>query len=155
MIKTINRESGDQALVPEVLESVFNMWWPKLEQEIDEILSSYKSDDGEGVRTDRNLLEEILTISRSQMRAAQRQRVSPRAVFDIVTNFHGIIESISSARQLAGLTSEVTETVTALESVVRATMGAEHVEHMQALLEIVKGKCEEAAKSSEDDDLPF
>jgi hypothetical protein len=59
-LSMINQELGPLALAPNVLESVFEMWWPKLDKQIKELMSSHKQPTKKSSRTDRDILEEIL-----------------------------------------------------------------------------------------------
>jgi hypothetical protein len=66
VMKAINAELGDAALLPDVLNDVFEMWWPRLE----ELISTQLNDTPEHVfgqarRSDRELLEEVLSLTRS------------------------------------------------------------------------------------------
>lgn len=65
VVKMVNAELAELSLSPDVLDSVFEMWWPRLEAQIGEVL---KDDDenpeGEARRSDRELLEEVLGLTR-------------------------------------------------------------------------------------------
>lgn len=64
VIATINSQLGDAALESKVLDNVFEKWWPELEQKVKDILSRAPEDVSGEVRSDRELLEEILTLAR-------------------------------------------------------------------------------------------
>ncbi len=68
VLKMINTELGESGLAPEVLESVFEMWWPKLEEEISQQLENISVNAGDSIRSDRDMLEEILMLSRRNFR---------------------------------------------------------------------------------------
>ena len=63
LIKTINNSLGEQKLEDKVLDDVFEMWWPKLESKVTKILDDNKVENT-SVRSDRELLEEVLGIVR-------------------------------------------------------------------------------------------
>jgi lambda repressor-like predicted transcriptional regulator len=64
VIKTLNAECGEAALQPETLSDVVEMWCPKLEEEIAARLES-PAEAGEAARrSDRDLLEEVLELTR-------------------------------------------------------------------------------------------
>ena len=65
LTKTINSSLGDASLNSTVLESVFNKWWPELEENIKKILSKNQSNNEQEQRSDRELIEEILDLNRS------------------------------------------------------------------------------------------
>lgn len=64
LMQSVNSELGEIALAQEVLESVFNKWWPDLESKISEILAKKPEKKATDVRSERDLLEEILTLTR-------------------------------------------------------------------------------------------
>ena len=68
LIKTINAKLGDQKLDDTVLTNVFEMWWPRLNEKVEEILSRYNdigdASDSGSTRSEREILEEILELSR-------------------------------------------------------------------------------------------
>lgn len=63
LVRTINNSLGDSKLDDRIFDEVFEMWWPKLEMRINKILESNKVENTE-LRNDRELLEEILAITR-------------------------------------------------------------------------------------------
>lgn len=69
VLKMINGELGEQSLSSEVLASVYEMWWPKLQKDIQEEKNIAQIDDmSENIRTDRDMLEEILNLTRQVAR---------------------------------------------------------------------------------------
>lgn len=65
MLKAINSELGDLALAPDVLEKVFEMWWPNLEREVEGRVSAGAGNSRAARRSDRDLLEEVLSLTRN------------------------------------------------------------------------------------------
>ncbi len=65
LIKMINDQLGEAALDAETVDSVFEMWWPKLEKTVNDVMSKAKTDTKSAERSDRELLEEILNLTRS------------------------------------------------------------------------------------------
>ncbi|MBM4034335.1 MAG: toll/interleukin-1 receptor domain-containing protein [Planctomycetes bacterium] len=65
MLETMNRELGDGALAPKVLDAAFATWWPQLDRDVREILSRIVRPSRTQLRTDRELLEEILGLARA------------------------------------------------------------------------------------------
>lgn len=63
VIKMMNSELGETSLANDVLDSVFEMWWQKLEEKIQSELSLTKEPKSD-LRTERDLLEEILKLTR-------------------------------------------------------------------------------------------
>lgn len=64
VMKMINGELAEAALAPDVLESVFEMWWPKLEEQVARELEGIGDIDPEGRRPERDMLEEVLALTR-------------------------------------------------------------------------------------------
>lgn len=65
MLTMVNKQLGDDGLESKVLDLVFEKWWPDLEQKIQSLLSKVPESAPRAVRDERELLEEILTITRS------------------------------------------------------------------------------------------
>lgn len=63
VIKMINSELGDGALASDVLDNVFDMWWVKLDEKIQAELNTPKEKKAD-LRTERDLLEEVLKLTR-------------------------------------------------------------------------------------------
>ncbi|MBE2889639.1 toll/interleukin-1 receptor domain-containing protein [Geobacter anodireducens] len=85
LINTINNVAGDSKLDTVVLDSVFEMWWPKLDEQIADILANDGESKEEEKRSDRDILEEILELNRmNSTRNAHSTHVSRRAVGEIL-----------------------------------------------------------------------
>lgn len=65
VIKTINAQLGELALQSTVLDSVFEKWWPDLEEKVLKSLSKERKKSGNELRSDRELLEEVLKMTRT------------------------------------------------------------------------------------------
>lgn len=72
VMKMINAELSESALAPDVLDSVFEMWWPKLEEQIVGELEIADETEGEARRSERDLLEEVLALTRRSVRERER-----------------------------------------------------------------------------------
>lgn len=66
VIKMISAELKDNKLAQNILDDVFEMWWPKLESKIQTILSqiSTETSNDSATRPERDILEEILEHTR-------------------------------------------------------------------------------------------
>jgi hypothetical protein len=73
VIKMINGELGESALAAEVLEGVFGMWWPRLEEQVAEALENTEEEDTERRRSERDLIEEVLALTRGMARDRDRR----------------------------------------------------------------------------------
>ena len=65
VVATLNSELGETALSEGVINNVFEMWWPKLEEKIQAEMAVVAVGKRENVRTERSLLEEILLLTRT------------------------------------------------------------------------------------------
>lgn len=70
LLNTINNALGESRLDNEVLENIFETYWPRLNQSISEILGRSSSGKQPPLRSDRELLEEILSITRRTQQQA-------------------------------------------------------------------------------------
>lgn len=120
VISTINTQLGDAALGPKTLDTVFEKWWPDLDEKVKDVLSKAPKDTKEKVRGDRELLEEILTLARQipalgrsyhdsqvggtltynvdalEMASALLLVMTVDKAHDIVKDFYGIDDSLTS-----------------------------------------------------------
>ena len=85
LINTINSCIGEQKLSQKTLDAVFEKWWPDLENEIKGILDAIPPSD-EPIRSDREILEELLQLTRRGILhdPESRRSISPRAVRDFL-----------------------------------------------------------------------
>jgi len=109
VVRMMNGELGDQSLAPNVLDSVFEMWWPKLETSIAAELSKPEPSKPT-IRSERDLLEEVVALTRSLSRSS-RELISPAALFDLeerytvllaALNVDGIDDKIKDAARALG-----------------------------------------------------
>jgi hypothetical protein len=96
VIKMMNTELGDSGVAPDVLDGVFEMWWPKLEAQVDEVLQADKGQSGEARRSDRELLEEVLALSRRLSSERERRLEFDHPVWDDL--FSGLFELLRAVR---------------------------------------------------------
>lgn len=102
MMQSINDTGGDHALAKDTFDGVFDKWWPDLETAINKILADDDADHTE-IRSDRELLEEILLLSRSRTRAphvSETTNVPSALVSDLLKWLDQI--AISNARIVDG-----------------------------------------------------
>lgn len=82
VMKMVNSELGDTALSPDVLESVFEMWWPRLEEQVTNELEAEGEVDSEERRSERDLIEEVLALTRRLASDRERRPDFDHPVFD-------------------------------------------------------------------------
>jgi len=81
LFKTINSSAEGARLPDDVLQDVFTKWWPDLERDVHAILAENADRDTEPLRSERELLEEVLTLTRH---LSARVGPSPRIPFALV-----------------------------------------------------------------------
>jgi hypothetical protein len=82
LITTINGRLQDGKLAQKTLETVFEKWWPDLFDKVSAILDKEDAPD-EPIRSDRELLEEVLLLTRSANASSRSTSINPRALIDI------------------------------------------------------------------------
>lgn len=87
LVTVVNSKLGDNKLDSPVVNSVFDKWWPDLESQVKEILNEFGDSNDEPIRPDRELLEEVLELSRYIERNMRRQGISPEAVKDLLQGY--------------------------------------------------------------------
>lgn len=75
LIESINKEGGDSKLDSKILDKVFDMWWDRLENSVNRIMEGNSDSEEAPARPDRELLEEILELTR--LKSSQTIQQSP------------------------------------------------------------------------------
>ncbi|MEQ8263261.1 TIR domain-containing protein [Pseudohaliea sp.] len=87
LINAMNNAMGDARLPQKTLDTVYATWWPQLEEKIVAIMEADDDDNDEPpLRNDRELLEEILMLTRAASRRPL-SRVSQIAIKDLLRKF--------------------------------------------------------------------
>jgi hypothetical protein len=97
LVKTINDQGGEHKIGDQVRESVFDMWWPKLEAEISEILSKSQAAQQAVARPDRELLEEVLELTRHMSKISAEVRRPSFSTGAMVALMSALIETYDAA----------------------------------------------------------
>jgi TIR domain len=88
LLITVNNTGGESKLDSTVLNDVFEMWWPKLETKINEILKNHVESSPNTLRSEREILEEVLELTRINTKRFPRGReMSRNAVRRLIENF--------------------------------------------------------------------
>jgi hypothetical protein len=82
VMKMMNGELADATLAPDVLDNVFEMWWPKLEEQVAKELKKDNEGEGEARRPERDLLEEVLALTRRLASDRERRMDIDHPVWD-------------------------------------------------------------------------
>jgi len=96
VIKMMNAELGEAALPVDVLDNVFDMWWPSLKEQVDKVLVGRDESDDEARRPDRELLEEVLALTRRLASDRERRPDFEHPVWDDL--FRSVLEIARVAR---------------------------------------------------------
>lgn len=73
LLTTINNTGSDSKLESAVLNDVFEMWWPKLELKVKEILKTHVVSTADNLRSEREILEEVLELTRINSKRLPRR----------------------------------------------------------------------------------
>jgi len=132
LITTINNQNAEQRLDADVLDPVFEMWWPKLEEQVGKILAKAADTNGASVRDDRDLLEEILELSRLAAHGAigpLRHGVDPHHVIAIIESLRRLADSCSVRKPIEKSLAPIVLVLQHLEGVIQGiTSGEEQTE---------------------------
>ena len=75
LVKSMNNACGDESkLDGQVLDKVFERWWPELEDQVNSVMGREREGEGETIRSERELIEEILSLSRHTASRIRRER---------------------------------------------------------------------------------
>ena len=114
VMKAINAELGDAALPPDVLNNVFEMWWPKLEEQVANQLKTSEDGVGQARRSERDLLQEVLSLTRRLALDRSRGSLDSRH-----PAWQDLVMSTARLAKIALAKSPDTETFAAIRRCVR------------------------------------
>lgn len=103
LFAAINSAAGESRLETPVLDNVFDMWWPKLEEEIAAILKSSDKVVKKERRSERDILEELLELTRMSSSRAARPRILERAVVELVESLDELQFVLSHENEKIGI----------------------------------------------------
>lgn len=102
LINLLNSKLNEHKLAPKILERSFDMCWPDLESKLTSIINEKDNNekDEKPIRSDRQILEEILNISRNSMSRAMRSTVSIPSVVahDLASGFLSVSDQPKESR---------------------------------------------------------
>lgn len=93
-ISMLNEELGELKLKSSDLDEQFEMWWPRLKENVEKILSNTQPVSKTEKRPTEDILEEILQLTRTISIAnnrKERQPFHPRAVKDLTESFEDLL----------------------------------------------------------------
>lgn len=94
LVESINNSCVETKLDQKSLDETFDMWWPKLEENIKEILTQDKTGTKPMKRAERDILEEILELTRSNAKSilSDQRNISRLTVEELVSCYRHIKE---------------------------------------------------------------
>ena len=92
VVKTINDALGNAALDTDILDSVFDMWWPRLKDGVEKELNTQRVRKECPMRSDRDILEEMLELMRSNVDTRSRSSFNPRSIDTLITAYEDLVE---------------------------------------------------------------
>jgi hypothetical protein len=108
LVTMINAKGGDGKLEESVIDDVFEMWWPKLKERVDGVIQTHKSAEKGSKRSERDILEEILELSRLGVKRAQGAAPAPfvfePALTDLQLTFNEIQRALNANKVDEALT---------------------------------------------------
>jgi TIR domain len=90
LLKTINKVAKEAALPEQSLDEQFDMWWPRLEEKVEAIMSTQPQTEPQ--RDQRDLLEEAVSNTRTILRELQVPR--PLQVFAPSREMEAFVEAL-------------------------------------------------------------
>ena len=91
LVGTINNTAGDAKLEATVLDSVFDKWWPDLEKQVAEIVGTYDKGTKGQLRPERDILGEILDLTRKSAERAHNPSMNSAEVIDVLMDIQELI----------------------------------------------------------------
>ena len=129
VVRTLNSALAEAALPTEVLEleKVYDMWWPQLEQNVIRLLKEQAPAPSQPVRTDRELLEEVLELSRALQESRGNGKPNAAQINRLLQAYDGIMEDADAKGVIAPIYTALERLRDALIAVVRSVGGARAV----------------------------
>ena len=153
LLGVINGRIGENKLPQKTLDSVFEKWWPDLEEKINQILAEVGEPE-EPIRSDRELLEEILQISRVAPRFAIRSGLPVAAFRDLLSQY------VTLHDQQVAQSGSYQDTLDYLQSMnkplaylIRRYKGTN--DRLDELIEKFNALSYSVSEKNEEDDIPF
>lgn len=86
LIGVINGQIGEKKLPEKTLDTVFEKWWPDLEEKINAVLAQ-AGEPKKPIRPDRELLEEILQLNRIAVRSRIRSSLPTAVIQELLGHY--------------------------------------------------------------------
>ncbi|KZZ22793.1 hypothetical protein A3753_20735 [Sulfitobacter sp. HI0082] len=158
VLSTINEAGEDNHLPKDTFDRVFEMWWPQLEAKISEIMTDEGAQERGELRSERELLEEVLSLSRllaRKTRSVERD-FSPNALLHIIRNASGLLADAITHSDL-NIFRAVVELSDAVTHIARGSALHEELKEELKMLQVKISETEKRLDRAQqiDDVIPF
>lgn len=119
VVKMMNSGLDSESLTEEVLDNVFKMWWPKLEDEVKIAMMEDANDASGETRSERDLLEEILSLTRSFGGRGRVDSIHPKAISDLVKGYAEIVHNLKDIGLLEPVSDSCEKIKDAIDHIMR------------------------------------
>lgn len=102
LLESLNSSCDDSKLDQKCLDETFEMWWPQLDKTVKDIFQHEQTDSKAKKRGDRDIIEEILDLARSNAKSLQagHKGVSHITIEELVTHFWRLREMIEHEKSI-------------------------------------------------------
>ena len=155
LLQVINNKLADNKLAPTILDSVFDKWWPELEQNIKKCTSEIKGAPVIPVRTDRDVLNEVLELTRMNTRNIQipPQRINPKALLHLFTTFIALHDENSNGT--SGYQGTLDELKDMSKALIYLAKGNQELDELVQKVQNLSFTYKEKESPPPADDIPF
>lgn len=160
LLAVINSRLGDHKLPPKTLDAVFEKWWPDLKAKIDEVLADEGAPE-QPLRSDRELLEEVLQLARLNSRRSMRPIIATGAIKDI---FSAVVELHDDQAERIGGYQDVLDILQKMDKALNYLASRykgdndeldELIARLRSLDYSAREPDDEMKGGSDDEDIPF
>ena len=155
LFATINGALGENRLVESTAESVFDMWWPKLQADVNTILKEHEKAAATPKRKDRELLEEILELCDLTSRRVQTVGTIPaRPMRDLLCGFIATHNDLAARADHSEVMAHLRRMRRAIQYLLERAQRGDEREELKEVMEAfneLSFRCERPPKSIEED----
>jgi hypothetical protein len=158
LITSLNEKTGDSKLSSDIVFTVFEKWWPDLDEKISNILSQEEKS-SQPLRSERELIEEILAHVRKENKdTPQNSKALAEAIHQILAVASPILSASFSTIQTSERQIKIYKSIeTALAF--DYNLDADDIKRLSVFIESERKKVEkhlaQQKRSKMDDDIPF
>ena len=111
LVMVINSHLQDRQLSPDILEGVFEKWWPDLEAEVNDTLARQCANENDPVRPERDILEEVLEMTRliAKRGGEPKAALNGKAILHLLEHFAKVHDLVRCHQADAKIMSELKE----------------------------------------------